>query len=41
VCIVTGPGLTEQLWVGRFGSAKVRHGEVCEAITSDGKRHPL
>ncbi len=41
VCYVTGPGLPETVWVGTYGGAIVRPGEVCEAITSDGKRHKL
>jgi hypothetical protein len=41
VCYVTGHGLPETVWDGIYGGAIVRHGDVCEAITSDGKRHPL
>lgn len=41
VCLVTGPGLPETVWNGTYGGAKVRPGDVLEAITSDGKRHPL
>jgi hypothetical protein len=41
VCLVTGPGLPESVWHGVYGGAKVRPGDVCEAITSDGVRHPL
>lgn len=41
VCVVTGPGLPESVWHGVYGGAKVRPGDVCEAITSDGVRHPL
>jgi len=33
--------LAEQVWVGTHGSAKVRSGDVLEAITSDGTRHAL
>jgi hypothetical protein len=38
---VTGPGLPDTVWQGVYGGAIVRPGDVCEAITSDGKRHKL
>lgn len=40
VCLVRWPDDVGPLWTGVYGNAKIQKGEP-EAITSDGKRHPL